>query len=418
VHDDVSSSLDHLFRRRYGYVVATLTRVFGIARLDLVEDAVQDAHVAALRRWPHHGVPENPTAWLIQVAKNRVLDRLRRRGRWEASGEAADAIVAPESAADAAFADELTDDQLRMIFACCDPSVPRDGQIALTLRSVCGFSTNEVARAFLSGREAAAKTLVRAKARLREQGVRFEIPPPAELPERLDAVLAVVYLTFNEGYSAHEGEKLVRAEVCAEAIRLCELLADHPATASPRVHALSALLLFQGARLAARTDDAGDLLVLADQDRSAWDRGMIGRGLERMRRSAAGDVLSAYHLEAEIAMCHAVAPSADETDWPRVLGCYDALLALKPSPVVALNRVVALWRVAGASSALAEIDRLTDHRSMRGYLPLHATRGELLAETRDFAGAAAAFRRASELTSSAPVRRHLARRLDWVVARC
>lgn len=415
--EDLSRSVDHLFRRSYGYVVATLTRRFGVERLDEIEDAVQDAYVAALRRWPYHGVPDAPAAWLVQVAKNRLLDRLRRRARWEASGDAAEEAVALAEAPPApppAFDRELTDDQLGMIFACCHPAVPPDAQVALTLKAVCGFSTVEVARAYLSGREAAAKLLVRAKARLREAGVRLEIPPPAELAARLDAVLAVVYLMFNEGYSAHEGEELVRADMCAEAVRLAELLAAHPATATPRANALAALLLFQAARLGARRDAAGEMLLLAEQDRSLWDRAMILRGLERMRRSADGSEVSDYHLEAEIASCHALAPSFDETDWPRVLSCYDALERLKPSPVVALNRVVALARVRGAAAGLEALARLAGHRAMLGYYPLHATRGELLREAGDPAGAAGAYRRALELTSSAPVRRFLLRRLSDV----
>ncbi len=408
--EEIARSVDHLFRRSYGYVVATLTRGFGVDRLDEIEDAVQDAHVAALRRWPFHGVPDNPTAWLIQVAKNRLLDRLRRQSRWEASGEGVEAISpVPEAPA---FDRELTDDQLRMIFACCHPAVPRDGQIALTLKTVCGLSTEEIARAYLAGREATAKILVRAKQRLRETGVRLEIPAPAELSERLDAVLAVLYLMFNEGHSAHEGESLVRADLCGEAIRLAELVADHPATAAPRVDALAALLLFQGARLGARSDAAGELLLLSEQDRSLWDRAMMARGLARLRRSAAGTGLSTYHLEAEIASCHTLAPDFEATDWRRVLSCYDELLARRPSPVVALNRVVALSKVEGPEAGLAELERLGEDRVLRAYAPLFATRGQLLGETGDAAGAAVCYRRAIELTSSEPVRRFLTRRLN------
>lgn len=410
--EEITRSVDHLFRRSYGYVVATLVRGFGVDRLDEIEDAVQDAHVAALRRWPFHGVPDNPTAWLIQVAKNRLLDRLRRQNRWEAGGVLDEDIEAPSPVPDApAFDRELTDDQLQMIFACCHPAVARDGQIALTLKTVCGLGTDEIARAYLSGREATAKLLVRAKQRLRETGVRLEIPEPAELPDRLDAVLAVLYLMFNEGHSAHEGERLVRADLCGEAIRLAELVADHPATAAPRVDALAALLLFQGARLGARSDAAGELLLLSEQDRSLWDRAMMARGLARLRRSAAGRELSAYHLEAEIASCHTLAPDFESTDWRRVLSCYDELLARRPSPVVALNRVVALSKVEGAEAGLFEVERLGADRALRAYAPLFATRGELLRETGDLDGAASCYRRAIELTSSEPVRRFLARRL-------
>ena len=285
--DHVHSSVDHLFRHRAGQMVASLTRIFGLEHIDLVEDAVQDALVRALRLWPYEGTPRNPTAWLIQVAKNRLLDRLRRQSLWRQKQPEAERSIRAlrEAAADSepAFAREVRDDQLRMIFTCCHPAIPSESQIALTAKTVGGFSTAEIARAFLCREATIAQRLVRAKRKLRQRAVELEMPPPRELAKRLDPVLEVLYLMFNEGYSALEGEDLVRTDLCHEAIRLVELLAAHPGTAEPRVHALAALFFFQAARLPARADAAGDLLLLAEQDRSLWD-GPAGQGQGAHRR--------------------------------------------------------------------------------------------------------------------------------------
>jgi RNA polymerase sigma-70 factor (ECF subfamily) len=409
--DQIHQSVDHLFRHRAGQMVATLTRIFGIERLDLVEDAVQDALVQALRLWPYRGVPDNPSAWLIEVAKNRMLDSLRRDRRMQ---EIPDEIEFPieefSGETCARFASEIRDDQLRMIFTCCHPLIPPDSQIALTLKTVGGFSVSEIARAFLAQEPAIAKTLVRAKQRLREFGIKLEMPQPDKLPARLESVLKVLYLMFNEGYSALEGEELVRTDLCHEAIRLGELLAEHPVTGEPKAHALVALLLFQGVRLNARCDAAGELLLLAEQDRSLWNQAMLRRGLHHLRKSASGDELSDYHLEAEIASCHAVAESFEATDWPRVLDCYEELLNRKPSPVVALNRIVALAKVRGVEAGLNELEQLAEDRRLRNYYPFYATRGELLREAGRTNEAIEAYQKALGLTSSEPVRRFLMKR--------
>lgn len=416
--DQIHQSVDHLFRHRAGQMVATLTRIFGIERLDLVEDAVQDALVQALRLWPYRGVPGNPSAWLIEVAKNRMLDSLRRASRTQ---EIPDEIECPiEGDAEetgARFASEIRDDQLRMIFTCCHPLIPPDGQIALTLKTVGGFSVSEIARAFLAQESAITKTLVRAKQRLREFDIKLEMPQPDKLPIRLESVLKVLYLMFNEGYSALEGEELVRTDLCYEAIRLCELLAEHPVTGEPKVHALVALLLFQGVRLNARCDAAGELMLLAKQDRSLWDRAMLRRGLHHLRKSATGDELSDYHLEAEIASCHAVAESFEATDWPRVLDCYEELLNRKPSPIVALNRIVALAKVQGVEAGLVELDKIAEDRTLRNYYPFFAARGELLREAGRMNEAIEAYQKALSLTSSEPIRRFLMKRITEAVAR-
>jgi RNA polymerase sigma factor (sigma-70 family) len=407
--DQIHQSIDHLFRHRAGQMIATLTRIFGINRLDQVEDAVQDAMARALRLWPYQGAPDNPTAWLIQVAKNRALDQLRRDSRFTETTDDVEIPIGGE--ADATFAGEIRDDQLRMIFTCCHPLIPEDGQIALTLKTVGGFSVSEIARAFLAREPSVTKTITRAKQRLREFDIKLEMPAPDKLPARLESALKIIYLMFNEGYSALEGEELVRTDLCHEAIRLCELLAGHPVTGAPKVHALGALLLFQGARLAARCDAAGELLLLSEQDRSLWDRAMIGRGLRYMRRSAGGNEVSDYHLEAEIAACHALAKSFEDTDWPRVLDCYEELLNRKPSPVVALNRIVALSKVEGVEAGLAELNKLSEDRTLRNYYPFYAARGELLREAGNKIEAIDSYQKALGLTSSEPVRRFLMKRI-------
>src|SRR4051812_24433123 len=326
---EVPRLVDHLFRREAGRMVAALTRVFGAENLALAEDVVQESLVQALRTWPFRGVPENPRGWLMQVAKNRALDLLRRD---TSLARKADAIrdwtssLAPDDPQG-----EGMDDQLRMIFICCQPAVPREARVALTLKTVGGFGVPEIARAYLAKEATIAQRLVRGKGKTQETGPPFEVPPPAELPAALDSVLEALYLMFNEGYAASAGEDLVRQDVCAEAIRLARLVAEHPSLDVPKAHALAALLLLQAARNPARVDSEGNLLLLSEQDRSLWDGAKIAAGFHHLDRSARGSELSAYHLEAGLAACH-VAPGA--TDWPHILTLYDDLLALKPSPVV------------------------------------------------------------------------------------
>jgi RNA polymerase sigma-70 factor (ECF subfamily) len=283
--------------------------------------------------------------------------------------------------------------------------------VALTLKTVGGFSVPELGRAFLVQTATMAQRLLRAKQRLRQVETRLEIPAAGELPTRLDAVLEVVYLMFNEGYSPSEGETAVRVDLCDEAIRLAELLVEHPLTGAPRTYALAALLLFQGSRLAARADPEGELLLLPEQDRSLWDRERIARGVQRLGLAGRGDELSAYHLQAEVAACHATASGDADTDWARILDCYDALLRINPSPIVALNRAVALARVKGPGAGLAALESLDGHPELRSYYPAHATRGLLLSQLGRRAAARASFGRALELTTSAPVRRLCERRL-------
>jgi RNA polymerase sigma-70 factor (ECF subfamily) len=312
------------------------------------------------------------------------------------------------------FAREIRDDQLAMIFACCDPALARDSQVALTLKIVCGFSVAEIARAFLTAEKTIAQRLVRAKRTLRAAAGTPRIPEPGELPPRLESVLETLYLLFNEGYDPYRGERLVREELCAEAIRLVELLAEHEATATPELHALAALLYFQGARLRARSDARGEVTLLADQDRNRWHGPWLRRGLEHLSASARGSEISQYHLQAEIASCHSLAPSWNATDWRRIAACYEQLLLRRASPVIQLNRAVVTHQIEGPAAALLEIDRLELEQRLGSYCPFHATRAHLLAELGRGDDAVTAFSTAIALTESEPIRRFFARRIKEI----
>jgi len=397
-------------------MIATLTRIFGFEQIDRIEDAVQEAFVQALRVWPYSGAPRNPTAWLTQVAKNRALDSLRRSATWRDKEEAIRQALAglfeeATSPGSDALPGELADDQLAMVFACCHPLLSRDAQVALTLKTVGGFSVAELARAFVTQRSAMAQRLLRAKQRLRESGVRLEIPAAASLAPRLDAALEALYQMFNEGYSPLEGDLTVRPELCQEALRLAGLVCAHPATDRPRSHALAALLSFQASRIGLRAG-ASEIVLLEQQDRSLWDRACIARGAHHLERAGRGERLSAYHLEAEIAACHAVAETWSQTDWAQIVGCYDSLLRLNPSPIVAVNRAVALAEREGPQVGLTALEELSRHPELRSYYPFHAARAELHRRLGHTAEAAAAYRQVLALTGSEPVRRFCERRLQ------
>ncbi|MCI0652422.1 MAG: sigma-70 family RNA polymerase sigma factor [Planctomycetes bacterium] len=409
---DVRGLIERIFRERIGRIVATLARILGPDRLDLIEDVVQDALLKALRVWAYEGVPGNPSAWLIQVAKNRAMDALRRDRTLAAKElELIRWARAAQAARDMPADDELSDDRLRLMFICCHDALPREARVSLTLKTVGGFTVPEIARAFLADDTAIAQRLVRAKRRIQEERLEFELPPPALLPARLDSVLDVIYLLFNEGYSASSGEDLVRPDLVREAIRLAELLLEHASTRTPKVHALLALMLLQGARLSARTDAAGDLLLLAEQDRARWDLSMIQRGMAELAAAGSGDSMSAYHLEAGIAACHALAPSLAATDWRQIRWYYDELLAIAPSPVIALNRAVAIAHVDGPAAGLREVDAIANGQALANYYLLPATRGELLVRLGRLQEGAEAFRSALALVASLPERRFLERKL-------
>lgn len=397
---DVPGLVDHLFRREFGRIIATLTRIFGVRNLALVEDVVQEALVRALELWPFEGVPENPRAWLIQVAKNRALDRLRRE-----TSLAEKVGSLKQLATEQAPLQPFDDDEVAMLFLCAHPSLAPEARVALTLKLGGGFGVREIARAFLAEESTIAQRLVRAKRQIREQKLNFEMPGDGDLPERLDSVLSVLYLIFNEGYGA------LREDLCEEAIRMVRLVSGHFVTSSPAAHAVLALFLLQSSRFAARLDPTGGLLLLGDQDRTRWDRRRIDEGLIWLDRSATGPVVTPYHLEACIAAAHAVAPDASSTDWVHVIDLYNHLYELKPSPVVALNRAVAVARVDGPRAGIEEIERIANQPSLQRYYLTHAALGALWRELGDEDKARNHFRQALECSCSEVERQFLEQRL-------
>ena len=395
-------------------MVAYLARLLGPAHLDLAEEAVQDAMLRALQTWPYSGVPENAPAWLFRVAHNAAIDAVRRN---QLIGEKTSALVAELSNSSTVIPDnpdleeQLRDDELRMIVMCCHPEIPRDASVALSLKTVGGFSVREIARAFIADEATIAQRLVRAKRQIRERRLTLEVPRGVELQGRLDSVLEVIYFIFNEGYAAHEGDELIRRDLCIEALRLARLIADSSISA-PRVDALVALLAFQAARLPARVDETGDLILLDEQDRSRWDQQLIALGFHYFDRSITGETVSTYHVQAAIAATHARAARARETNWRMIFEQYNQLFEINPSPVVALNRAVALGKVRGPTDALEAIDPLINDPTLQDYYLLPAVRGHLLKELGKYLEAARCYRAALEKRCSEPERRFLKRKLE------
>jgi RNA polymerase sigma factor (sigma-70 family) len=375
-------SSDHLFRREAGRMVATLTRIFGVHNLALAEDVVQDAFCRALEVWSFRGMPENPSAWLMATAKNRALDVLRR--------ERTARVFAPELGRllesewtlapvmeDLFAANAIKDDQLRMMFSCCHPRLPEEAQVALILHILCGFSIDEVAGAFVNTHAAMQKRITRAKKILAGSKRLFDVTLAAEFSARLPVVLRTLYLLFNEGYHGASPEAAVRAELCREAMRLVSILLDHPLGKTPATHALLALMCLNAARLPARIDSSGDLHALFDQDRSQWDRQLVGEGSRFLELSAAGSELTEYHVEAGIAAAHAQAARAEETDWKLIVSLYDTLMTLNPSPIVALNRAIAIAQDEGPERGLEEVQSMGDRDRLVAYPFYFAALGEL-----------------------------------------
>jgi RNA polymerase sigma-70 factor (ECF subfamily) len=410
---ETSILLEHLFRHEAGRIAAHLTRLLGPAHLDLAEETVQEAMLRALQTWPHQGLPENPSAWLFRVAQNIAIDAVRRN---RLIGQKTEAVVAEiHRSAKAAFADpdfeeQLRDDELRMIFMCCHPGIPRDASVALSLKIAGGFSVREIARAFLADEQTIAQRLVRAKRQIRDQALTLDMPRGPELQARLDSVLEVIYFTFNEGYAAHEGEDLIRRDLCLEALRLGRRIASS-SIATPAVHALVAVMAFHAARLPARMDEAGDLILLQDQDRARWDWRLIAMGFHHFDQSICGDQVSEYHVQAAIAATHARADCMESIDWPMILELYDQLFAINASSIVALNRAVAIAKVRGAEEALAAIVPLENDPKLRDYYLYLAVRGHLLMSLDRRAEAADCFRDALQRRCSDPERRFLQRKL-------
>ena len=409
-----TTMVDHLFRTRAGQMVSHLTRLFGPAHIELAEEVVQDALIKALQQWPYSGIPSNPGGWLFRVAQNGALDALRRNASF---GVRADAIAAEivrtrETVDDPdRFDRAMADDELRMIFMCCHPALPQDARVALSLKIVGGFSVEEIARAFLEPVPTIAQRLVRAKRQIRDAALPLDLPAVSDFPARLDSVLEVIYLLFNEGYAAHSGDELIRFDVCREALRLGRLIADAPATTAPAAHALVALMAFHGARLESRVDDAGELVLLEDQDRSKWDKRLIALGFSHLEQCAEGRTETPYHLQAAIAAAHAGSVELATTPWPRILDLYDHLMAISPTPVVTLNRAVALSKVKGPAVALQEIEAIDSAPALAGYYLLPSVRARLLEELGRYGEAIDSYLRATQQTCSEPERRFLARRI-------
>lgn len=404
----VRERVDAVYRADSRRVLATLIRLLG--DFDLAEEALHDAFTAAVERWPRDGVPANPRAWLVSTGRFKAIDGLRRRSRFDASlAEVAERLDADIRDAAGGDAEGVEDDRLRLIFTCCHPALPPDAQVALTLREVCGLRTEEIARAFLTGPSTVAQRIVRAKAKIRDAHIPYQVPSQADLADRVDAVLRVVYLVFNEGYSASSGDSLTRPDLSGEAIRLGRLLVE--LLAEPEVMGLLALMLLHESRRAARTSPAGELVLLDDQDRSLWNREQIAEGSALVERALSSRRFGPYTLQAAIAAVHAQAPSAAATDWAQIVGLYDVLARADPSPVVELNLAVAVAMRDGPSAGLALIDAILARGDLGDYHLAHAARADLCRRLGRTAEARASYERALGLTRQEPERRFLERRL-------
>ncbi len=401
-------TVDAVYRSDSRRVLATLIRLLG--DFDLAEEALHDAFIAAVEQWPRDGMPANPRAWLVSAGRFKAIDAIRRRARFDAAlAELADRIDAGVRSVDDPEAEGVEDDRLRLIFTCCHPALPPDAQVALTLREVCGLTTEEIAHAFLVGAPTVAQRIVRAKAKIRDAGIPYQVPLLGDLRERLDAVLHVVYLVFNEGYSASAGLSLTRHDLSAEAIRLGRLLIE--LLPEPEAVGLLALMLLQDSRRAARTSPTGELVLLEDQNRSMWNRGQIVEGSALVEQALSSRRLGPYTIQAAIAAVHAEAPAAAATDWAQIVGLYDVLARVDPSPVVELNRAAAVAMRDGPVAGLALVDAILTRGDLADYHLAHSARADLCRRLGRTADARASYQRALALARQEPERRFLERRL-------
>ena len=415
VPEQLSKTIETLYRSESGRVLATLVGLLG--DLDLAEEAMHEAFAAALESWPQTGIPDNPRPWLISTARFKAIDVMRRRARFD--GAQKDLVAHMESRTnDAPLGvekmddEEIEDDRLRLIFTCCHPALPPDGQVALTLREICGLTTEEIARAFLVTPATLAQRIVRAKTKIRETPIPYEVPPPEELPDRLDAVLQVIYLVFNEGYSAAAGAEVTRAELTGEAIRLGRLLTD--LQPEPEVIGLLSLMLLQESRRAARTSPTGELILLENQDRSLWKREQIAEGVALVEKALKSRRFGAYTLQAAIAAVHAEAESIAATDWRQIVALYNQLARIQPSPVVYLNRAVAIAMCDGPEAGLKHIDAVLEHGELANYYLAHSARAELYRRLGRTAEARSSYEKALALTQQEPERQFLQERIRQV----
>ncbi len=406
--EGIREMLDSVYRAESGRILATLIRLLG--DFDLAEDAMHDAFAAALERWPQDGAPGNPRAWLVSTGRFKAIDALRRRARFDASEEKIAEQLESQSSQSGNLNDEgVEDDRLRLIFTCCHPALAPEARVALTLREVCGLTTEEIARAFLTGAPTLAQRIVRAKAKIRDARIPYQVPSPAELPERLDTVLQVVYLVFNEGYSASSGASVTRADISGEAIRLGRLLVE--LLPEPEVIGLLALMLLQESRRAARTAPNGELILLENQDRSLWNREQIAEGVALVERALMSRRFGPYTLQAAIAAVHSEAASAKETDWAQIVALYSVLARAEPSPVIELNRAVAVAMHEGPGAGLALIDAILARGDLADYHLAHSARADLCRRLGKTAEARISYEKAISLTQQEPERRFLENRL-------
>lgn len=400
----VKQLIDHLFRHESGKLVSVLTRIFGTENLALAEDVVQDSLLEALHHWTYEGVPDNPSAWLFRVAKNKALNLMNReKYKNQLSSDVAHFLQSAwtaEPALNHIFSDqEILDDQLRMMFTCCHPTISRDSQVALTLKTLCGFSIPEIARAFLTTDENINKRLVRARQKIREGKIPFEVPEGKSLEVRLEAVLETIYLLFNEGYSASKGDDLIRYELCEEAIRLSEIIAAHEALQDKSdVYAVLSLMYLNASRFKSRTDQAGNILTMAEQDRSQWDHIQMQKGFYYLERSTLHKQFSVYHILAAISAHHCAAPDFESTDWDAILSLYDKLIQVDHSPVALLNRAIAVSKVRGAVQGLEELEKIKDSPVLRSYHLFYSTRAEFYLQLNEPGKAADCLVKAIELS--------------------
>jgi RNA polymerase sigma factor (sigma-70 family) len=404
---------DNLFRHESGKLVSVLTKIFGPRNLELAEDVVQDTLLKALEHWKFHGVPDNPSAWLFTVARNKALDVVRREKYKKAFAEDYNVLLSSEYSAGGTLTHLLTenqieDEQLRMMFVCCHPSVAEDGQVALILKTLCGFSVAEIAKAFITNEETITKRLYRAREQFRVEDVKFEIPSIAEFHARLGNVLRAIYLLFNEGYHSTSHDQFIREDLVEESLRLALMVTEFPVTRKPESLALLALLCFHSARLQSRTNDQQHLLLIKNQDRSLWNRGLITQGTQYLNEAAHGEELSRYHMEAAIAYEHCIAPRYEDTDWKKILQYYDLLYQLQPNNMVALNRAIVVAELEGPEAGLQELAKIRKSGGLENYYLLFATEGELHLRLHHPAEALQSLEKALSLTQS-PAEKELLR---------